>query len=118
MMDKNKYGFEPFEAVIAQMTTRYISDHVTKAELGQIINPRVIKLNLENRKGESLETEIDAPRLATLLNAGRDWYKGSGREHDGELMVDFDGMKYIKTGPVVFYQFLADLYIALPSAEQ
>ena len=122
-----KYGFEPFEAVLALMTTRYISEHVTKAELGQIINPRVIRLKAG--KGEPIETEIDAPRLAALLNAARDWYKGSGREYDGELMAgfndavdqlmaDFDGMKYIKTGPVGFYQFLTDLYIALPAAEQ
>lgn len=40
-----KYGLEPFEAVIALMVTRYISDHVSKAELGEIINPRVIRLN-------------------------------------------------------------------------
>ena len=40
-----KYGFEPFEAVIALMVTRYISEHVSKAELGKVINLRVIKLN-------------------------------------------------------------------------
>lgn len=43
-MDANKYCFEPFEAAIALMTTRYISEHVSRAELGAIINPRVIKL--------------------------------------------------------------------------
>ena len=46
-----KYGFEPFEAVIALMVTRYISDHVSKEELGRIVNPKVIKL----KDGERLQ---------------------------------------------------------------
>ena len=64
-MDENKYGFEPFEAAIALITTRYISDHVTKAELGEIINPKVIAL----KDRMPIHTEIDAPKLAALLNA-------------------------------------------------
>ena len=38
------YGFEPFETVIALITKQYISDHVSRTELGRIINPRVIAL--------------------------------------------------------------------------
>jgi hypothetical protein len=34
------YGFKPFETVIALITTQYISDHVSRTELGRIINPR------------------------------------------------------------------------------
>ncbi len=128
-----KYGFEPFEAVIALMVTRYISDHVSKAELGAIINPRVIRLNPAaedtTEKVQPISTEIDAPKLAALLNAARDWYQTTGRRYDEEmmagfnealdqLMADFEGMKYIQTEPVGFYQYLADLYIALPGARQ
>lgn len=124
-MDENKYGFEPFEAAIALITTRYISDHVTKAELGEIINPKVIAL----KDWTPIHTEIDAPKLAALLNAARDWYQTTGRRYDEEmmagfnealdqLMADFEGMKYIQTEPVGFYQYLADLYIALPGARQ
>lgn len=120
-----KYGLEPFEAVIALMVTRYISDHVSKAELGTIINPRVIRLNpTAEDKAEPISTEIDAPKLAALLNEARDWYNTTGRGYDDELMAgfneavdqllsDFDGIRYIQTGPVNFYQYLADLYMRL-----
>ena len=124
-MDVNKYGFEPFEMVIALMTTRYISDHVSKEELGEIINPRIVKINpAAEDKIASIHTDIDAQKLATLLNAARDWYNTTGRGYDDELMAgftdaidqliaDFDGMKYIQTEPVGFYRYLADLYTRL-----
>ena len=125
-----KYGLEPFEAVIALMVTRYISDHVSKAELGDIINPRVIRLNpaAEDKadKVQPISTEIDAPKLAVLLDAAKAWYNTTGRGYDDELMAgfneavdqliaDFDGMRYIQTEPVGFYQYLADLYMKLSS---
>ena len=123
-----KYGLEPFEAVIALMVTRYISDHVSKAELGEIINPRVIKLNPDAEdkadRIQPISTDIDAPKLAALLDAAKAWYNTTGRGYDDELMAgfneavdqllsDFDGMRYIQTGPVNFYQYLADLYMRL-----
>lgn len=123
-----KYGLEPFEAVIALMVTRYISDHVSKAELGEIINPRVIRLNpaAEDKadKIQPISTEIDAPKLAALLDAAKAWYNTTGRGYDDELMAgfkeavdqlieDLDGMRYIQTEPVGFYQYLADLYMRL-----
>ena len=129
-MDVNKYGFEPFEAVIALMVTRYISDHVSKAELGAIINPRVIKLNPAAKdtkeKVQPISTEIDAPKLIALLNDAKAWYQTAGRGYDDELMAgfneavdqlieDFDGEQYLLTEPVGFYQYLADLYMKLPS---
>ena len=125
-----KYGLEPFEAVIALMVTRYISDHVSKAELGAIIDPKVIRLNPGAKdkadKVQPISTEIDAPKLAVLLDAAKAWYNTTGRGYDDELMAgfneavdqliaDFDGMRYIQTEPVGFYQYLADLYMKLSS---
>ena len=122
-----KYGLEPFEAVIALMVTRYISDHVSKAELGDIINPRVIRLNPDAEdKAEPISTEIDAPKLIALLNDAKAWYKTTGRGYDDELMAgfneavdqlieDFDGEQYLLTEPVGFFQYLADLYMKLPA---
>ena len=114
------YGFEPFETVIALITTQYISDHVSRTELGKIINPRVIAL----KDWTPVNTEIDFPALAALLNAAWDWYKGSGRSYEekltgemneaiDQLMADFDGERYLRTEPVGFYQYLADLYIGM-----
>lgn len=34
------YGFEPFETVIALITTQYISDHVSRTELGILKSDR------------------------------------------------------------------------------
>ena len=119
------YGFEPFETVIALITTQYISDHVSRTELGRIINPRVIKLNpASENKVESISTEIDFPALAELLNAALDWYKSSSRGYEekltremneaiDQLMEDFDGERYMRTAPVGFYQYLADLYMKM-----
>lgn len=124
-MDVNKYGFEPFEAVIALMTTRYISEHVSKAELGEIINPRVIRLNpAAEDKAEPISTEIDAPKLIALLDAAKAWYQTTGRGYDDELMAgfneaidqlieNFDVDQYLLTEPVGFFQYLADLYMKL-----
>ena len=115
------YGFETFEAVIALIVTQYIkSKPVSKAEMGKIINPRVIAL----KDWTPVNTEIDFPALAVLLNAARDWYKGSGRSYEekltGEmneaiyqLMADFDGERYLRTEPVGVYQYLADLYMGM-----
>lgn len=123
-----KYGLEPFEAVIALMVTRYISDHVSKAELGTIINPRVIRLNptAEDKadKVQPISTEIDAPKLIALLNDAKAWYQTTGRGYDDELMArfneavdqlieEFDGEQYLLTEPVGFFQYLADLYMKL-----
>ena len=115
------YGFEPFEAVIALIVTQYIkSKPVSKAEMGKIINPRVIAL----KDWTPVNTEIDFPALAALLNAARDWYKGSGHSYEekltgemneaiDQLMTDFDGERYLRTEPVGFYQYLADLYMGM-----
>jgi hypothetical protein len=117
-MDK-KYGFEPFEAAISLIPHgTYQPCHEGR---GKIIKPKVIAL----KDWMPIHTEIDAPKLAALLNAARDWYQTTGRRYDEEmmagfnealdqLMADFEGMKYIQTEPVGFYQYLADLYIALP----
>ena len=76
------YGFEPFEAVIALIVTQYIkSKPVSKAEMGKIINPRVIAL----KDWTPVNTEIGFPALAALLNAARDWYKASGRRYEEKL---------------------------------
>ena len=89
-MDENKYGFEPFEAAIALITTQYISDHVSRTELGRIINPRVIAV----KDWTPISTEIDFPALAELLNAALDWYKSSSRgyeekpEQDGSMFIE------------------------------
>ena len=64
------------------MTTRYILDHVSKEELGRIINPKVIKL----KDVEPVHTEIDAPALAALLDAAKAWYQTTGRGYDDELI--------------------------------
>lgn len=105
------YGFEPFEAVIALIVTQYIkSKPVSKAEMGKIINPRVIAL----KDWTPVNTEIGFPALAALLNAARDWYKASGRRYEekltgvlneaiDQLMADFDGERYLRTEPVGFY---------------
>ena len=125
-MDASKYGFEPFEVVIALITTQNrTKTPVSKAELGAIINPRVIRLNTASEdKAEPISTEIDFPALVALLNAARDWYKGSGRGYEekltgemnetiDQLMEDFDGEQYLRTEPVDFYQYLADLYMGM-----
>ncbi len=129
-MDVNKYAFEPFEAAIALMTARYIFDHVSKAELAEIINPRVIRFKpAAEDKVDPVSTEIDAPKLITLLNDAKAWYQTTGRRYDDEIMTefnvavdqlikDFDGEQYLLTEPVGFYQYLVDLYIALPSADE
>ena len=75
------YGFEPFEIVIALITTQYISDHVSRTELGRIINPRVIAV----KDWTPISTEIDFPALAELLNAALDWYKSSSRGYEEKL---------------------------------
>ena len=119
------YGFEPFETVIALITTQYISDHVSRTELGRIINPRVIAL----KDWTPISTEIDFPALAELLNAARDWYKSSSRGYEekltremneaiDQLMEDFDGERYLRTEPVGFYQYLADLYMGMKVYEK
>lgn len=125
-MDANKYGFEPFEAVIALIVTQYImKTSVSKAELSRIVNPRVIRLNTASEdKAEPISTEIDFPALVALLNAARDWYKGSGRGYEekltremneaiDQLMEDFDGERYLRTEPMGFYQYLTDLYMGM-----
>ena len=114
------YGFEPFETVIALITTQHISDHVSRTELGRIINTRVIAL----KDWTPISTEIDFPALAELLNAARDWHKirtrgyeekltGEMNEAIDQLMEDFDGERYLRTAPVGFYQYLADLYMKM-----
>ena len=119
------YGFEPFETVIALITTQYISDHVNRTELGRIINPRVIAL----KDWTPISTEIDFPALAELLNAALDWYKSSSRGYEekltremneaiDQLMEDFDGERYLRTEPVGFYQYLADLYMGMKVYEK
>ena len=126
-IDVDKYSFEPFELVIAPVTTQYIqSKPVTKIELGEIINPRVIRIHptAEDKRAEPINTEVDAPKLAALLDAAKAWYQTLEKGYDEELtarfnsaidqlMEDLDGMRYIQTEPVGFYQYLADLYMAM-----
>ena len=113
-----KYGLEPFEAVIALMVTRYIQTKpVSKKELKRIVDPGVFRYypDAEGKEDrvQPISTDIDAPKLAALLNEARDWYNTTGRGYDDELLAgfneavdqliaDFDGMRYIQTGPVNF----------------
>ena len=80
------YGFEPFEAVIALIVTQYIkSKPVSKAEMGKIINPRVIAL----KDWTPVNTEIDFPALGCFQPFDKIRFSSSNRD----------------TGPMIFIVF-------------
>ena len=123
MTSLNKYNFNAYDTVIALALTQYLKTlPQPKTELGKILNPRVIRVDMGIRMIEPLKTDVDGEALAELLNRAMAWMKrGLPEETTEPLEADlleglsaattcFSGQFYVQNMDAGFAEFLWDLY--------